>query len=127
MQNKLNLKLVAGTYGIAKLPPDADIPQWAIGTGFVSISIADDETTVVCLESRIPEGIRADRNWACIRTTGPFEFDAAGIVHSLITPLSTNEIGVFVVCTFDGEHLLVASKDMDRAIKLLKNAGHSLS
>lgn len=126
MANKLNVKVIAGQYAIAQLPPDSDIPAWATGNGFVSISLAEDEITVVCLEEQIPADIRADRNWACLRTIGPFDFDTAGIVHSLISPLSSNGIGVFVVCTYDGEHLLVANKDLDQTKKYLTNAGHNL-
>jgi hypothetical protein len=31
-----------------------------------------------------------------------------------------------VVSTFDGDHLLVKSNDLEKAFVLLKNAGHSL-
>lgn len=82
---------------------------------------------IVCLESRIPKDVQLDRDWTCLRTVGPFNFGTAGIVHSLITPLSTNGIGIFVVCIFDGEHLLVANNDLDQAKLLLENAGHNLT
>ncbi|MGG2474296.1 ACT domain-containing protein, partial [Rhizobium sp. BR5] len=38
----------------------------------------------------------------------------------------TNEIGIFVVSTFDGDHLLVKSKDLEKTFDLLASAGHSL-
>ena len=126
MPTRLNIKGVNGRYAIAQLPPNKDIPLWATGKGFVSISVAEDEITVVCLEERVPKDIKADRDWACFRTIGPFDFDAAGIVHSLISPLSNSGIGVFVVCTYDGEHLLVANKDLDKVNNALVGAGHQL-
>ena len=126
MTAPLNVKTVPGQYAVAQLPPHTEIPTWATGHGFVSVSLAEDEITIVCLQERVPEGLKADRDWACLRTIGPFDFDAAGIVHSLISPLSANGIGVFVVCTFDGEHLLVANKDLEKAKTYLINAGHIL-
>ena len=121
----LNLKTVPGRYAIARLKPDADIPDWVNGPGFVSTSRADDELTVVCLEDRIPSGTEIDGDWTCLRSIGPFEFGAAGIVYSLIGPLSTNGIGVFVICTFDGEHMLISAKDTEKAMALLVDAGHN--
>jgi hypothetical protein len=43
---------------------------------------------------------------------------------SLVAPLSAAGIGVFVLCTFDGEHLLVAERDIAQASALLEANGH---
>ncbi|MGB3275813.1 MAG: ACT domain-containing protein [Castellaniella sp.] len=120
----LSLRFIAGRYTIARPPPDSSIPGWACGPGFSAIVRADDELTIVCMEDRVPDSVESEPGWACLRTIGPFDFQAAGIVHSLITPLSTHGIGVFVVCTFDGEHLLVAESDRIKARDLLLAAGH---
>lgn len=120
----MRLRWVDGVYGVARLEPDAPIPDWADGPGFMSISRADDELTVVCLAARIPDGVQADRDWVCLRSVGPFAFDESGVVLRLISPLSEAGLGVFVVCTFDGEHILVAQKDRTQAEALLRAAGH---
>jgi uncharacterized protein len=121
---QLNLRMVAGRYAVARLAADAAIPAWADGAGFVAIARAEDELTVVCLAERVPAEVEAERDWICLRTLGPFAFDATGIVQALIAPLSANGVGVFVVCTFDGEHLLIAAKDEVLAWDLLLAAGH---
>lgn len=94
------------------------------GTGFVSFARAEDELTIVCAVERIPPEIKVDAPWSCIRSVGPFAFQASGIVQSLVNPLSNAGIGVFVICTFDGEHLLVPTRDAARAKVLLVEAGH---
>jgi hypothetical protein len=124
MPISLKLRLVAGRYAVVRLASDSPIPHWVSGPGFSAIVRADDELTVVCLEDRVPEGTEAERGWACLRTIGPFDFQATGIVHSLVNPLSSNGIGVFVICTYDGEHLLVAGSDRQKAVDLLVAAGH---
>jgi len=126
----LRLRLLAGFYGIAKLPPKTDLPAWASGADFwahelASIVSASDETTIICPQEQIPDTVTATRGWACLRTLGPFPFEAAGVVRDLITPISDAGIGVFVVCTYDGEHLLVPATDLPRVRKLLTKAGHS--
>lgn len=126
MTSHVRMQLLDGDYGVARLDPSEPIPAWAEGPGFVSISRGDDELSVVCLESRIPDGVRDDRGWACLKLLGPFAFDETGIVLSVIAPLSGNGIGIFVVSTFDGDHVLVKREDLDVARRLLTDAGHTL-
>ena len=121
----LKLRVVPGHFAIARLPSDAPIPEWLPADGFSAIIRADDELTIVCEGDLIPDQIKAERGWACMRTVGPFDFETTGIVHSLIAPLSASRIGIFVVCTFDGEHLLVPAGSAQRAHDLLIEAGHS--
>lgn len=124
MALSLNLRLVPGLFGLARLPEGADIPAWINGPGFSAAIRADDELTIVCHQTRIPLDVQSDRAWVCFRSIGPFAFDATGIVHALVAPLSAADIGVFVVCTFDGEHVLVPEREWSRSRLLLQEAGH---
>lgn len=126
MTPRVKLRLLDGAYGVARLHADASIPAWVDGAGFLSISRTDDELSVVCRQERIPDDVQADTGWNCLKLQGPFAFDETGIVLSVIEPLSTNDIGIFVVSTFDGDHLLVKSKDLEKTSELLADAGHSL-
>jgi hypothetical protein len=126
MAARVKLRLLDGEYGVARLHASEAIPAWADGGGFVSISRTDDELSIVCRKDRIPQDERFDAGWSCFKFQGPFAFDETGIVLSVIEPLSTNGIGIFVVSTFDGDHLLLKSNDLEKALDLLANAGHSL-
>ena len=120
------LQLLDGAYAIARLQPDAAMPDWADGAGFVSISRSDDELSVLWLASRVPAAVRQDAGWACMKLVGPFAFDQTGIVLSVIRPLSEAGIGIFVVSTFDGDHLLIKQADLDAGTRLLRDVGHQL-
>ena len=123
---KLQISRVPGTYAIARLASDAKIPDWVPVSDFSSITRASDELTITCLQEHVPQHIETDRDWSCLRTLGPFAFDATGIIAALINPLSDAGIGVFVCCTFDGEHVLLKTKDMPQAFGLLQEAGHTI-
>lgn len=127
MAPRIKLKVLDGAYAVARLAPADPIPDWADGAGFVSISRTEDELSVVCLQERVPQGMRMDGDWRCLKLQGPFAFDETGIVLSVIEPLSSNDIGIFLVSTFDGDHLLVKAKDLAEAQDLLTKAGHSLA
>ncbi|TQN62607.1 ACT domain-containing protein [Agrobacterium tumefaciens] len=126
MAARVKLRVLEGEYGVARLQASEAIPAWADGGGFVSISRTDDELSIVCRKDRIPRDVQFDAGWSCFKFQGPFAFDETGIVLSVIEPLSTNDIGIFVVSTFDGDHLLLKTGDLEKAFGLLANAGHSL-
>lgn len=125
-KHSITLRTIPGRYGIAKLAQDAPVPGWSNGSGLSAVIRADDELTIVCLQERIPDGVTVEPNWRCLRSIGPFAFDASGIVLSIISPLSSQGVGVFVICTFDGEHILVAEQHWEQSLLLLKEAGHLL-
>lgn len=127
MKKTVKLRIVDGIYAINRLSPTEGIPAWADGNGFVSISRSDEELSIVCREDRVPEGTQSDPGWTCLKLLGPFAFDETGIVLSVIQPLSENGIGIFVVSTFDGDHLLVKRDRFEDARALLLNAGHSFA
>jgi uncharacterized protein len=122
---KIRLKELAGNYAVARLHNDAAIPGWADGAGFVSISRTDEELSIICLQERIPSGVKFEGDWTVFKFIGPFAFDQTGIVLSIVQPLSTSGIGIFVVSTFDGDHLLLKTLDVERARMILRRAGHS--
>lgn len=126
MPPRVKLRQLNGTYGIARLDAADRLPAWADGGGFVSISRSDDELSVVCPQDRIPSAVKQDGHWTCFKFEGPFAFGETGIVLSVIQPLSENGIGIFVVSTFDGDHLLVKAADVETSRELLIGAGHSL-
>lgn len=120
----MKLAWINGQFGVATLPPSADIPAWASGPGFCAIIRSDDELTLVCQADRIPKDVTSEKGWACFRSIGPFAFDQAGVVAALIGPISAANIGVFVVCTFDGEHIMVPQTRRDDVTGILTTAGH---
>jgi hypothetical protein len=123
---RIRLKQLPGLYAIARLEAGHGIPNWADGPGFVSITRTEDELSITSLQERVPDTVRQDRDWLAFKFEGPFAFDDTGIVLSVIRPLSENGLGIFVVSTFDGDHLLVKAADRTTAARLLGDAGHTL-
>ncbi|GGY07957.1 ACT domain-containing protein [Massilia dura] len=125
--HQIELEQAEGEYAVCRLAPNAAIPAWADGTGFVTISRSAHELSIVCLAERVPEDMQKEGGWTCLRFVGPFAFGATGIVLSVVRPLSEGGLGVFVVSTFDGDHLLLKRGDMPKAVALLGQAGHVLT
>ena len=119
------LELLPDTFAICRLAPDSPVPEWAQGE-FVSITRTPRELSVICRRDAVPEGVRCEAGWRCLRLVGQFDFTEVGVLASLTKPLAEAKISVFVVGTFDTDYLLVKNACLDCAVEALENAGHSI-
>lgn len=122
----IRLKVLPELYSISRLDSKDPIPAWADGDGFVNIARSADELSIVCHQSRVPEGVKVDRDWNCMQFVGPFAFDETGIVLSVVRPLTEAGFGVFVVSTFDGDFLLLKAERFAQGLAVLNEAGHQI-
>jgi hypothetical protein len=123
---RLRLDVLAGTYAVCRLAGDRPIPPWATAGAFASITRAADELSIVCLQELVPEGVRCERGWRCLRVAGPLDFVLVGILASLAATLAAARISLFAVSTFDTDYLLVRADDLDGACSALRSRGHSV-
>lgn len=112
------LARVAGSFAVARLPPDAPIPSWAAGA-LTSITRSADELSIVCDDEAVPNGVYAMRDFAALRVLGIIDFAVVGVLASLTRVLAEAAVSVFVFSTFDTDYLLVRTGDLDRAKKAI--------
>jgi hypothetical protein len=129
MENSMNhtnltLSLLADTFAICRLEPEADIPSWALAGDFYSITRTVEELSLVCLQQDVPEGTRAEKGYRCLKVGGPLDFSLTGILTSLTIPLAQAGISVLAISTFDTDYLLVKADIVEMAVLELEKAGH---
>jgi hypothetical protein len=124
---KLALIVLPGRFAVCRLPAAADIPTWAIGAEFCSVTRTSDELSIVCIEGAAPDDIPCERGWRCLRIAGTMGFTLTGVLSSLVAPLAAAEIGVFAISTFDTDYLLIPDKHFERALEVLHRAGHGVA
>lgn len=123
----LSLTLLAPTLAVTRLPAGAGLPWWAAASGFLSLTRTNEETSVVCEASVVPADARCERGLRALRVDGTLAFQETGILVSLITPLATAGLPVFVVATFDTDYILIAASRIGEAMEALRKAGHSVA
>jgi hypothetical protein len=96
----------------------------AAAGSFFSITGTADELSVVCKEQAVPEDVRSEKGWRCLRVAGVIPFTVVGLVAALTTALAEPGISIFVVSTFDTDNLLVKETNLDRAMAALRLRGH---
>jgi hypothetical protein len=122
--HRLELLILDDRLAVCRLDRGDGIPSWATGGGFFSITRTPDELSVVCPESAVPEGVRAETGWRVLRVAGTINLSVVGVLTSLTTPLAEAGIGVFALSTFDTDYLLVKEADLGGAIEALAACGH---
>jgi uncharacterized protein len=113
-------------YAVARLEPDAPLPEWARGSHFWSVTRSDSELSVVCRQDDVPPEVSAERGWCAFELAGPLDFSLTGVVASLVVPLAEADIPLFVLSTFETDYVLVREHDLHRSVEALTSAGHSV-
>jgi hypothetical protein len=92
---------------------------------FFSVTRTADELSIVCLQESVPDYVRSEKGWRCLRIAGSIPFSVAGVVATLTAPLAEAGVSVFVVSTFDTDYLLTKEKDWAKALDILRKQGHT--
>ena len=123
----MNLIQVPGSYSIIRLEPEHPIPHWMMKSRFYSLSKSDEELSIVCESSVIPEGeYKREDNWICLKVEGTLDFSLTGELSYLVQPLAEAKVSVFAISTFNTDYLLVKEIETERTISVLESSGFSI-
>lgn len=123
----LSLIVLPATYAVCRLDSSDDIPEWAATGDFFSVTRTADELSVVCDQRAVPQGVRCEGDWRCLKVLGPLDFGLTGVLASLAVPLAEVGISIFAVSTYDTDYLMVKAADLERAVAALSTSGHVIS
>ena len=123
---KLTLSVLDDRYAICKLSPDERTPDWAGRGEFWSVTRTREELSIVCAEADIPEAVKSDKGWRCMKVHGPLDFFLTGILVSLAQPLAEAGVSVFTLSTYDTDYLLVKEERLELALAVLVESGHEI-
>ncbi len=123
---RLTISTLPGRLAVCRLDPGAQVPAWTAGGSFVSVTRTADELSVVCGEDAVPDAVQCEKGWRCLRIRGPLAFSEIGVLSCLSAPLATAGISVFVVSTYDTDHILVREELLGAAQAVLASEGHMI-
>ena len=124
---KLSLSVLRDSYAICRLKPEDKSPDWAERGEFWSLTRTGEELSVVCVATNIPETVKSDKGWRCLKVHGPLDFSLTGILVSLARPLAETGISIFALSTYNTDYLLVKEAELDRALAVLAKDGHEIT
>jgi len=125
-RSRLTLDRLPGAYAICRFAAGDTLPAWVMQGEFFSVTRTPAELSAVCAFAAVPSGVKAEGPWSALAVRGPLDFSLKGVLAGLATPLAAAEISIFVISTYDTDYLLVRSHDLDRAVRALRDAGHTI-
>ena len=126
MDHQLTITVHPEVYAICRLEPDAEVPAWAVGSSFFTLSRTKTELSLVCEEKEVPEGTHAERGRRLLEVEGTLAFSLTGILAAITVPLAEAALSIFAVSTYDTDYVLVSDSDLENAIAVLERAGHAI-
>ena len=124
---RLTLDLVPGSYAVCRFEPGETLPASITEGTFFSVTRTPAELSAVCDVAAVPPGVKADGPWSVLAVRGPLDLNMTGVLAGLTAPLAAAGISIFAISTYDTDYLLVREDDLDRAVRALRDAGHSIS
>jgi hypothetical protein len=122
----LRLRVLPEPLAVCRLSADAGLPGWAAAGVLRSITWTPDELSIVCDDSAVPEGVRAERGWRALLVEGPLDLGQTGILLQLAEPLAIVDVSIFTISTFDTDYVLVKEPLLGLALRALTDAGHTV-
>jgi hypothetical protein len=122
--SKLVLSILPETLAICRLEKESPIPEWVLEASFFSITRTGQELSIVCTQLNIPEGVKLEGEWRCLKVEDTLDFSLTGVIASLTMPLAFEGISVFALSTYDTDYLLVKERSLNRAASILAQNGH---
>ena len=120
---ELTLDVLPGGLSIARLPPGAPVPPWALTGIPASVTRTSSELSIVAPDDLVPGDVRRQDGYRALAVRGPLDFALTGIVSGLTAPLAAAGIPVFVISTFDTDLILVREAHLAAALATLRSAG----
>lgn len=106
----------------------ADISDLDLSKEFYFIGRTDEEISFVCKTEDTPTNTtECDDGWKAFRIEGVLDFSLIGILSKISGILADNKIGIFAVSTYNTDYILVKAENFDKAMKVLGDAGYTVS
>ena len=112
---------------IVRMDPQSVVPRWVWTGPLAAVVRTVEELSIVCDQKAVPDNLGSDRDWVALKLEGPLKLSLTGVLASLLGPLASQSIPVFVVSTFDTDYILVKADQAQRAKEIFQVEGHELS
>lgn len=91
------------------------------------IGKTDEEKSLVCRTGNVPENVIEQENgWKAFRIQGILDFSLIGVLSKIAALLAENNIGIFVISTYNTDYIFVKEEKVFEALQLLADAGYRI-
>lgn len=121
----MELKKIDYDFTVCKVESENDLD---LTKEFYFVGKTDEEISLVCISEDVPENTtEREDGWKAFRIEGVLDFSLIGILSKISRILADNQIGIFVVSTFNTDYVLVKEENFERALNLLKENAYKIA
>lgn len=121
----MELKKIDYDFTVCKVESENDLD---LTKEFYFVGKTDEEISLVCISEDVPENTtEREDGWKAFRIEGVLDFSLIGILSKISRILADNQIGIFVVSTFNTDYVLVKEENFERALNLLKEKAYKIA
>lgn len=103
------------------------IEEKQLNDPYCFIGKTDEELSIVCMSNCVPNDvIEKDEGWKGFRIDGILDFSLIGILAPIASILSQNQIGIFVVSTYNTDYVFIKEEKYEYALDVLKKEGYEI-
>ena len=120
----MELKRLEYDLTVCKVLSESDLD---LTKDFYFIGKTDEEISLVCRTEDTPQNtIEREDGWKGFRIEGVLDFSLIGILAEISGILAANQIGIFAVSTYNTDYILVKQENFEKALAVLRQAGHEI-
>lgn len=91
------------------------------------IGKTDDENSLVCRTEKVPDNVvEQESGWKAFRIRGVLDFSLIGVLSKISALLAGNNIGIFVVSTYNTDYIFVKKEKISEALQVLADNGYRI-
>ena len=118
----MELKKIDHNFSVCKVE---NLQEIDLSEEFYFIGKTDEELSVVCRTEAAPaNAVEREDGWRAFRIQGVLDFSLIGILSKISTILAENQIGIFVVSTYNTDYVLVKEENYEKALDVLEKHGY---
>ncbi|MCC7082740.1 MAG: ACT domain-containing protein [Burkholderiales bacterium] len=124
VMSEFTFELRPESFCIRRLAPDYPLDLRLLDADWVSLTRSGTELSLVAPEHIDIDAGECERGWSCLTIQGTLDLGLIGVLAAVSQTLAAAHVGIFVVSTYDTDHILVRSEDAEAAVTALTRAGH---
>ena len=120
----MNLKILKEEFTVCKVENYDDVD---LEREFVFTAYTDEEKSLVCPTGVLPQNtIQREDGWRGFRIEGVLDFSLKGILYKISKILYEEEIGIFVISTYNTDYIFVKEEDLYQATRSLEKEHYKI-
>ncbi|MDO5649072.1 MAG: ACT domain-containing protein [Gallicola sp.] len=120
----MEIRILKDRFAVCKVQDYSEID---FSLEYVFLAKTPEEQSLVCRSLDLPKNCMAiEEGWRGLKIEGILDFSLKGILYRISKILYREEIGIFVISTYNTDYIFVKEEDLEKAVFSLQKENYSI-